>query len=69
MTRECNAAGNRRIDRFLNRLRILAHQPSTWRGVILMLTGFGCVFSTEQKEAIITSGLLLSGLIGASTSD
>ena len=46
---------------FLNRLK----EPSTWRGIIAILTAFGITFSLEQTEAIIAMGLAGIGLVGA----
>ena len=46
---------------FLRRLK----EPSTWRGIILMLTTFGVVLEPTQKEAIITAGLAIVGVLGA----
>lgn len=42
-------------------------EPSTWRGIILLLTAFGCNISPEQQEAIIMVGLALVGFLGAIT--
>jgi hypothetical protein len=46
---------------FLQRLK----EPSTWRGIILMLTTFGVAIEPTQKEAIITAGLGIVGVLGA----
>lgn len=42
-------------------------EASTWRGLVLVATACGVAISTEQQEAIIAMGLLVAGLIGAST--
>lgn len=45
---------------FLNRLK----EPSTWRGIVACLTAFGLALEPNQKEAIITAGLAVIGLLG-----
>jgi len=45
----------------INRLK----EPSTWRGLIAVLTSFGVALSPDQKEAVIATGLALMGVIGA----
>ncbi len=44
----------------LNRLR----EPSTWRGIVWLLTVAGWSLRPEQAEAIVTFGITLVGLIG-----
>ncbi len=44
-------------------------EPSTWRGFILILTAFGVQIAPDKIEAIVTGGLFLAGLIGASLPD
>ena len=44
-------------------------EPSTWRGIALLVGALGVVFSPDQQAAFITFGLGLSGLIGAFTKD
>lgn len=43
--------------------------PSTWRGLVMIATACGAALSPEQWEAIVTGGLMVVGLIGASISD
>lgn len=50
---------------FLDRLR----EPSTWRGILALLTAAGVALSPEQGEAIIAAGLALIGLVGVFTKD
>lgn len=38
-------------------------EPSTWRGFVWLATAFGLVIDANQKEAIVTLGITLSGLI------
>lgn len=44
----------------LNRLR----EPSTWRGIVWLLTVAGWSLRPDQAEAIVTFGITLIGLIG-----
>lgn len=44
-------------------------EPSTWRGLVLIATACGAMLSHDQQEAIVTAGLLVSGLIGAAVPD
>ena len=46
---------------FLNRLC----EPSSWRGILALLTGFGVALDPAQMEAIVAAGLALMGVIGA----
>ena len=41
-----------------------AKEPSTWRGLVLIITSFGIALRPEQIEAISFAGLL-----GAATKD
>lgn len=38
-------------------------EPSTWRGIIWLVTACGFVLEPEQKEAIATAGMALVGAI------
>ena len=40
-----------------------SREPSTWKGIIWILTAFGLVFDEDQREAIAAFGMTLSGLI------
>jgi hypothetical protein len=42
-------------------------EPSTWRGVVMMLTALGVPIAPGMADAIIAVGLALAGLIGAVT--
>ena len=46
-----------------------AKEPSTWRGIILILTAAGVPIAPEMQTAIISAGLALAGIIGAITPD
>lgn len=45
------------------------HEPSTWRGLILLLTAAGVRLEPALAEAIIATGLALAGLVGVLTRD
>lgn len=47
------------LDYIINKLE----EPSTWRGLVWIITAFGVVLSPEQTEAIVTFGMTLAGLI------
>lgn len=44
-------------------------EPSTWRGIINIVTAAGVVIEPSLVEHIVALGLGLSGLIGALTKD
>jgi len=46
-----------------------AKEPSTWRGLILLLTAAGVPIAPQMTEAIISVGLAVVGLIGVATPD
>ena len=46
-----------------------AKEPSTWRGIILLLTAAGVPIAPEMQTAIISAGLALAGISGAITPD
>lgn len=46
-----------------------AKEPSTWRGLILLLTAAGVPIAPGLAEAIITTGLALAGLVGVVSPD
>ena len=39
-------------------------EPSTWKGLVWLLTAFGVALSPDEKEAIAALGMALAGLIG-----
>lgn len=39
-------------------------QPSTWRGIVLLISACGFAVRPDVGEAIIAVGLAVSGLIG-----
>jgi len=46
-----------------------AKEPSTWRGLVLLLTAAGVPLAPAMAEAIISAGLAVAGLIGVVTPD
>jgi hypothetical protein len=46
-----------------------AKEPSTWRGLVLVLTALGVPLAPAMSDAIIAVGLAVAGLIGAATPD
>lgn len=44
-------------------------QPSTWRGLTLILMASGISVSPENQELIMTIGLFVAGFIGAVVKD
>ena len=44
-------------------------EPSTWRGIILFITGFGVTLSPETATHIIAAGVGTAGLVGVLTED
>jgi len=46
-----------------------AKEPSSWRGLLLLLTAIGIPIAPELADAIIAVGLALAGLVGVATPD
>tara|TARA_R110000868_G_scaffold96010_7_gene264131 strand:- start:440 stop:607 length:168 start_codon:yes stop_codon:yes gene_type:complete len=46
-----------------------AKEPSTWRGLVMLLTAIGIPIAPDLANAIITAGLALVGVIGVATPD
>jgi hypothetical protein len=44
----------------MNRLK----EPSTWRGLVWLLTVAGITLTPEQTKLIVTAGMALAGLLG-----
>lgn len=40
-------------------------EPSTWRGIICMLTSLGITLSPDQINALVAVGLCATGAVGA----
>jgi uncharacterized membrane protein len=53
------------VNYFMERLS----EPSTWRGILAVLTACGIAFSPDQADKIVAGGLALIGLVGAFSSD
>lgn len=44
-------------------------EPSTWRGLVWILTVCGVLLTPEQTEAIVLAGMALAGLLGVFLDD
>lgn len=44
-------------------------EPSTWRGIILLVTACGVPVAPAMAEQIITIGMAAAGLVGIFTPD
>lgn len=42
-----------------------AAEPSTWRGIVMLLTAAGVALDAAKTEAIIALGMALAGALGA----
>lgn len=42
-------------------------EPSTWRGILLLLTAIGVPVAPELADHIVTGGLALVGIVGMVT--
>jgi len=49
--------------------RLLITEPSTWRGLVWLLTAAGLAVSPDQQAAIAAAGMALAGAIGAFFTD
>jgi len=49
--------------------KALIREPSTYRGLVWLLTAAGLTLSPEQQAAIIGAGAALAGIIGVFFSD
>lgn len=47
----------------------MANQPSTWRGVIWLLSAAGILLSQEQAAAIMAAGAAIAGVLGVFVKD
>ena len=48
-----------------NYLVARGQETSTWRGLIMLATGFGAALKPDTAESIITVGIFLTGAVGA----
>ena len=46
-----------------------AKEPSTWRGLVYLLTALGVPLAPALAEQIVTAGLAVAGLIAVTTAD
>lgn len=54
---------------FIDYIVARGKEPSTWRGVVLLLTGLGVSLRPEFAESIVTVGVLLAGGIAVACAD
>ena len=47
----------------------LASQPSTWRGAVLIFTALGVHIAPSVETELVSVGLALAGLLGATLVD
>lgn len=57
--------GAKIVNYFLARLK----EPSTWRGIVLLISALGVAMKPELAEAIIALGLALAGGVAAVSPD
>ncbi len=50
-------------------IKELLAEPSTWRGIVNIILGLGVALNPAQVEAILAAGMLINGVIAASTKD
>lgn len=50
--------------RLISRFGIALGEPSTWRGLTMMLAAFGIALQPEHLEILTAGGMFVSGLIG-----
>lgn len=53
----------------MNWLIAQLREPSTWRGLVWLLTALGVSLSPEAWQYITTAGMALAGLIGCVTAE
>lgn len=46
-----------------------ARETSTWQALVVLLTLLGVKLSEEEKMAILTTGLIIAGALGAALPD
>ncbi|MBV5311536.1 hypothetical protein [Chromatium okenii] len=51
-------------------MKELLKEPSTWRGIVLLITGiFGLSLAESQVDILVNAAFILSGAIGAAVRD
>jgi hypothetical protein len=53
------------MDWLIERLK----EPTTWRGIVLLLTSAGMTVSPEMAAGIVSLGLAVAGFIGVITKE
>jgi hypothetical protein len=54
---------NEALRKKLHKFVLMMSAPSSWRGLVVVLTGAGAAISPAHSEAIVSGGLILAGLI------
>jgi hypothetical protein len=44
-------------------------EPSTWRGIVLIITALGVQLTPEQADAVVAIGLAVAGSVGVFSKD
>lgn len=44
-------------------------EPSTWRGIVMLLTAAGVQIQPQMIEVIVSCGMALAGAVGVLTAD
>lgn len=44
-------------------------EPSTWRGIIMILTAAGVQIQPQMMELIVSVGMAVAGVVGVATAD
>lgn len=44
-------------------------EPSTWRGIVMLLTAAGVQIQPQMIEVIVSCGMALTGAVGVFTAD
>ena len=53
----------------MNQFGIAINEPSTWRGIVYLMTAVGIQISPELQGAIVTAGLSVAAAIGIFVKD
>jgi hypothetical protein len=44
-------------------------EPSTWRGIVLLLTALGVPIAPAMADTVVSIGLAIAGFVGVATPD
>jgi len=56
-------------ERLFDYIKARMREASTWRGLALVLTAVGVPLSSDQSQALVLTGLAVSGVIGVLSKD